>query len=117
DTKRPTLTTSTQPEPTNRSAIPTTRSPATEPDQQPTHSRPQKSTQPRTRNRIQKFSKSTTMSQRPRHRNALSTRNNYTHQTVERKTRTRLFECLLYYVVKDTLCCFTYANCLGSGIT
>ncbi|HIW45552.1 MAG TPA: hypothetical protein H9884_01420, partial [Candidatus Yaniella excrementigallinarum] len=32
-----------------------------------------------------KLSKSTTMSQRPRHRNALSTRNNYTHQTVERK--------------------------------
>src|SRR5699024_151262 len=85
DTKRPTLTTSTQPEPTNRSAISTTRSTATEPDQQPTHSRPQKSTQPRTRNRIQNISKSTTMSQRPRHRNALSTRNNYTHQTVERK--------------------------------
>src|SRR5699024_12322154 len=85
DAKRPKLTPSTQPEPTNSSAIPTTRSPATEPDQQPTHIRPQQSTQPRTRNRIQKFSKSTTMSQRPRHRNALSTRNNYTHQTVERK--------------------------------
>src|SRR5699024_9112385 len=112
DTKRTTLTTSTQTEPTNISAIPTTRSPATEPDQQPTHSRPQKSTQPRSRNRIQKFSISTTMSQRPRHRNALSTRNNYTHQTVERKTRPRLFVRLLYYAGKATLCRFTYVYCL-----
>src|SRR5699024_3544305 len=45
DTKRPTLTTSTQPEPTNTTAIPTTRRPATEPNQQPTHSKPQRSTQ------------------------------------------------------------------------
>src|SRR5699024_12243937 len=71
--------------PTSRASNRTTRRPSTEPHQPPTHSRPQKSTLPRTRNRIQKFSNSTPMSQRPRHRNALSTRNNYTHQTVERK--------------------------------
>src|SRR5699024_10033240 len=61
DIKRHTHTTSTQPEPTNRSTIPTTRRQATEPNQQPTHSRPHRATQHRTTTRIQKFSNSTTM--------------------------------------------------------